>query len=139
MQISQLYAMYNYTIDNCDGEGWADTFTADGVFRDPSWCAIGRDQLIQVVGTDKRIGRDLEHFHMPSLGPIFYQDRDHATVHSTVMVVYETGYGKDGGIGITGSYDDRLVRVNGRWRFGYRWVQRPADGPDIPCAREYND
>ena len=137
MQISQLYALYDFNIDNGDGEAWADTFTGDGVFRDPSWCAIGREQLIAIVGREPEVGKDQAQFHMPSLGPILYQDADHATVHSTVMVVRETGHGHDGGVGITGTYDDRLVRVNGHWRFAYRWVHRPADAEPIPCAREY--
>jgi hypothetical protein len=137
MQISQLFSQYNYTIDNGDGEGWAHTFTADGVFRDPSWCAIGRDALISVVGRDARVGKDQDHHHVPALGPIVYQDRDTATVHSTVMVIRETGFGKTGGIMVTGTYDDRLKRVNGRWLFSYRWVHRPSATPPIACARQY--
>lgn len=137
MQISQLFSQYNYTIDNGDGEGWADTFTSNGVFRDPSWCAIGRDALIGVVGRDKRIGKDQDHHHVPNLGPITYTDRNHATVHSTVMVIRETGFGKTGGIMVTGTYDDRLERVNGKWRFAYRWVHRPSAKPAIACAKAY--
>lgn len=138
MQISQLFARYDFAIDNGDGEGWASVFTPDGVFRDPSWCAIGRDELIKVVGRDKRVGKDQEDFHMPSLGPIIYLDRDHATVHSTVVLVRETGFGKQGGgIWITGTYDDRLMRVNGRWLFAYRLVHRPSDKPSVACARDY--
>lgn len=137
MQISQLFSQYNYTIDNGDGEGWAATFTDDGVFRDPSWCAIGRDALIAVVGRDKRVGRDQDHHHVPALGPITYVDRYTALVHSTVMVVRETGFGKTGGIMVTGTYDDRLKRVNGQWRFAYRQVHRPSEKPPIPCAREF--
>src|SRR5688572_822624 len=30
--IQQLYARYNATLDQGDADGWADTFTADGVF-----------------------------------------------------------------------------------------------------------
>jgi len=137
MQISQLFSQYNYTIDNGDGEGWADVFTEDGVFRDPSWCAIGRNALIKVVGTDKRVGKDRDHFHMPSLGPIVYLNKNNATIHSTVIVVREAGFGKNGGVWVTGSYDDRLTRVNGKWRFAYRWVHRPSEKPSIACAREY--
>lgn len=137
MQISQLFSQYNFTIDNGDGEGWADNFTTDGVFRDPSWCAIGRAALIGVVGRDKRIGKDQDHHHVHSLGPIVYGDRSRATVHSTVMVVRETGFGKTGGIMVTGTYDDRLERVNGQWRFAYRLVHRPSEKPPIPCTREY--
>lgn len=137
MQISQLFSQYNYTIDNGDGEGWAQTFAPDGVFRDPSWCAIGKAALIKVVGTEKQIGKDQDHHHVPNLGPITYQDRNHATVHSTVMVVHETGFGKSGGIMVTGTYDDRLVRIRGQWRFAYRLVHRPSKEPPIPCAREF--
>ena len=137
MQINQLFSQYDYTIDNGDGAGWAATFIPGGVFRDPSWCAIGRDQLVGVVGTDKQVGKDLEHHHVPALGPIVYLDRNHATIHSTVMVVRETGFGKTGGIMVTGSYDDRLLRVNGKWLFAYRWVHRPSEKPSIACAREY--
>jgi hypothetical protein len=137
MQISQLFSRYDYTIDNGDGLAWADVFTDDGVFRDPSWCAIGRDALIKVVGTDKRVGKDRDHFHMPSLGPIVYADRDNATIHSTVIVVRETGFGKNGGVWVTGSYDDRLKRVNGKWRIAYRLVHRPSEKPPIACAREF--
>ena len=31
-EIDQLYARYNFSIDSGDAEGWADTFTPDGVF-----------------------------------------------------------------------------------------------------------
>lgn len=134
MQISQLFSRYNYTIDNGDGVAWADTFTPDGVFQDPSTCAMGREQLINVVGRTPTIGKDQKMHHVPELGPIVYSDRDHATVHSTVMVVGETAYGsKDGGIMITGTYDDTLVRLKGKWVFSYRLVHRPANAPDVPC------
>lgn len=133
--ISQLFARYDFAIDNKDGEAWADTFTPDGVFRDPSWCAVGREQLIGVVGRKPRIGADQEQFHMPSLGPITYQGRDHATVHSTVMVIRRKGAGyPDGGIGVTGTYDDTLVRRNGRWLFAYRLVHRPSATPPVACS-----
>lgn len=133
MKISQLYSRYNYTIDNGDGPGWADNFTPDGVFQDPSWCAIGREKLIEVVGRDAKVGKDLDHFHFHSLGPITYIDRDHATVHSTVVVMRQAGFGKTGGVSVTGTYDDQLTRVNGEWKFAYRLVKRLSDKPPIAC------
>ncbi len=135
VQISQLFARYDFSIDNGDGIGWADNFTPDGVFQDPSWCAIGRKQLIGVVGTSSQLGKDQEHHHVPAIGPILYADRNHATVHSTVMVVSEKGAGHpDGGIGITGTYDDSLMRVGGRWLFAYRLVHRPSAKPSVACS-----
>jgi len=53
------------------------------------------------------------------------------------MVVSETGAGKpDGGIQVTGSYDDTIVRLNGRWLFKYRLVKRPSATPAVACAAE---
>jgi len=135
MEISQLFSMYNYTIDNRDGVAWAGNFAPDGVFQDPSWCAIGREQLIKVVGHSPQMGHDQMEHHDHNLGPIVYQDHDHASVHSTVMVVGEKGPGEPGGgIAITGTYDDRLVRLNGRCVFAYRLVHRPATGPAVACS-----
>lgn len=42
IEIQQLYARYARTLDLGDPEGWADTFTPDGVFRD----AAGREELV---------------------------------------------------------------------------------------------
>ncbi len=133
MEISQLFSRYDYNIDNGQGDGWADVFTPDGVFADPSTCAIGREQLASVA---VHFGKgDSEHFHFPSMGPIVYTDRDHATVHSTVVVIGKTGMGiQGGGIFVTGSYDDTLVRSQGQWRFAYRLVHRPNnDKPAVEC------
>ena len=135
MEISQLFSRYNDTIDNKDGEAWADNFAPNGVFQDPSWCAVGREKLIGVVGRKPNLGADEKHHHVHSLGPINYIDRDHATVRSTVMVVSETGPGVvGGGIQITGVYEDKLVRLGGRWLFAYRLVHRPSPTPSIACA-----
>ena len=133
MEISQLFSRYNYTIDNKDGAAWADNFTPDGIFQDPSWCAIGREKLIEVVGSTPQPGADEKQHHVHSLGPILYQDRNHATVRSTVMVVRETGFGIAGGITVTGVYEDKLVRHRGRWLFAYRLVHRPSTTAPIPC------
>ena len=133
MEISQLFSRYNYTIDNGDGPAWADNFTADGVFQDPSWCAIGREKLIMVVGRDAQVGKDLDHFHFHSLGPIVYVDENHAQVHSTVVVMRQAGFGTTGGVSVTGTYDDKLTRVNGQWKFAYRLVKRLSAEPPIPC------
>lgn len=133
MQISQLFSRYNYTIDNGDGVAGANNFTPDGVFQDPSTCAIGRNKLIAVVGRDPSVGRDQKMHHVPSLGPIVYSDHDHASVHSTVMVVRETAPGEAEGIFITGTYDDQLVRIDGVWLFSYRLVHRPSSTPAVAC------
>jgi len=136
VQIYELFARYNYAINVEDGMAWANTFTVDGVFQDPSNCAIGPKALADVVGHARHPAQELRVFHYSTPGVITYADRDHATVHSTVFLVSETGFGKPGGIAITGTYDDHLRRVDGQWKFAYRFVQRPNRGPPIPCAAQ---
>ena len=48
--IIDLCSRYNYTVDQADGEGWAATFTPDGVFAGPAGQAQGRDALIAFCG-----------------------------------------------------------------------------------------
>lgn len=133
MQIYQLFAKYNYDINIGNGDAWASDFTPDGVFQDPSHCAIGRSALSDIPGHDPTPGKDLKIFHFSSPGPIVYVDGNHATVHSTVWLTRETGAGKQGGITLTGTYDDKLSRIGGQWKFAYRFVQRPSKTPPVPC------
>jgi len=62
-EIRQLYARYAHTIDTGDAEGWADVFTADGVFGN----AQGRDALIEFVHTvykaNQELGRQSRHWN----------------------------------------------------------------------------
>jgi len=134
MQISQLFAKYSHDINIDDGDAWAANFTPDGVFQDPSWCAIGRRALSDIPGHHPDPGRELQHFHFSVPGVITYVDRNHATVHSTVWLMGETGADKKGGVTLTGTYDDKLTRVAGQWKFAYRFVQRPNKTPPVPCA-----
>jgi len=134
MQISQLYARYNHALDTHDAERFVQVFAPDGVFRDPSWCAKRPAELAKIAVCPVAPNAVQKLHHAPSLGPITYQDRNHATAHSTVMVAPETGGGvQGGGIRITGTYDDTLVRIKGRWVFKYRWVHRPSLTPAVAC------
>ena len=130
----QLFEKYNHDINIDDGESWAGDFTPEGVFQDPSHCAIGRAALVEVIGRNVSPAKDLKNFHFSMPGLITYIDPNHATVHSTVMVISETGMGRQGGISITGTYDDKLTRLNGQWKFAYRFVQRPNKTAPVACA-----
>ena len=62
VEIQQLYARYAQSIDAGDAEGWANTFTADGVFNNSS---RGHDSLVTFVHDwrDKRRGASLRHWN----------------------------------------------------------------------------
>src|SRR5271163_1157525 len=60
-EIQQLYARYNNAIDSGDAEGWAATFTADGVFN----TFVGHDALVGFVKTwrEKLGGATRKHWN----------------------------------------------------------------------------
>lgn len=121
VQISQLQARYDYALDNWDGKAWASVFTEDGVFHQgPTKCIIGRDQMVALL---EKMGPTYAgqppQQHVTVIGPINYIDKDHAWVHSPIMVIGSAGFIRPfvagTGISFTGAYDDTLKRVNGRW------------------------
>ena len=139
-QISQLMTKYSYTLDNHDAQGWASVFTADGVFRAAQFCLVGRAQLAGLI--------EKQNLHRPPSGAadrpksrhinenrsIEFLDRNHAIAHSFVMVVGDVGRNHvGGGIEVTGTYDDKLERVNGHWLIADRLEVSPGDGPPLPC------
>src|SRR3979409_2796047 len=47
VEIQQLYAKYNWTLDSGDAEGYASTFTPDGVFNNN----VGHDAIVKFAQT----------------------------------------------------------------------------------------
>lgn len=116
VDIQQLYARYNLTIDTGDAEGWAGTFTPDGVFNNSS---RGHDALVQFVHDwrDKRNGANRRHWN------------------SNLVITPTTGGAKgsvylqllDIGVrpavpAMTAIYEDTLVKTATGWRFKLRII-----------------
>jgi ketosteroid isomerase-like protein len=119
----ELYARYNHAIDSKDGVAYANCFTDDATFGHSNTAlrVTGREALIK-------------HGSRPELGD---------TLHATANFVFEAAKegargkasvilfrrGSDGRwkIVVAGTYDDRLVRADGGWRFRSRLVEvRPG-------------
>jgi len=121
VQITQLQARYDYALDNWDGKAWASVFTADGVFHmGATRCIVGHEQMIALLEKmAPSYANQPPQQHVTVTGPITYIDKDHAWVHSPIMVIGSAGFIKPlvGGTGVafTAAYDDTLRRVNGRW------------------------
>ena len=117
IDIQQLYARYAQLIDRGDAEGWANTFTPDGVFNNSS---RGHDALVQFVHDwDKRRGASLRHWNSnlvvtPSAegasGSIYMQLLDISTKQPTATASYR--------------YEDALVKTAAGWRFKTRVLHR---------------
>lgn len=121
-EIRQLYARYAHTIDTGDAEGWADTFTADGVFGN----AHGRDALVAFVETvyqqNQKLGRQSRHWN----NQILIEPTAEGAHGSCYLVLYNTGVNPPE-VRLTGVYRDVLVKTADGWRFKERVVER--DGP----------
>jgi hypothetical protein len=110
------------------------------MFRAAQFCLVGRKELAGLV--DKMNARPAapgsgdrpKSHHVESSLSIDYLDRDHALSHSFVMVVGDVGRDHaGGGLEVTGTYEDKLTRVKGRWLIADRLEVSPGDGPPLPC------
>lgn len=112
VEIQQLYAKYAQTLDLGDAQGWADTFTADGIF-----------------------GETVGHAALKTFAEGFFGNFDGAARHwNSQLIVTPTAEGADGGcylllvdtrtqpagLTVAGIYADKLVKTPAGWRFQER-------------------
>ena len=122
-EIQQLYARYNNAIDSGDAEGWAATFTPDGVFN----TFVGHDALVNFVKTwrEKLGGATRKHWNN-NLQITGSSKEANGSVY-LMLVDFST---KPPGIVGTASYTDNLVRTKDGWRF----TKRTTKGDTAPAA-----
>ena len=125
IEIQQLYAKYAHTIDLGDPEGWADTFTPDGVFGDPSsdGATRGRESLVAFV---ERVsaGRTGSSRHWNS--QVLITPTDTGADGSCYLLLFNTS-AEPVSVRIAGIYQDKLVKTAAGWRFSNRVAN--SDGP----------
>jgi len=122
-EIQQLYARYNIAIDTGDAEGWAATFTPDGVFNTFS----GHDALVGFVKTwrEKLNGATRKHWNN-NLQISGNSKEANASVY-LILVDFST---KPPSILTTATYTDSLVKTKDGWRF----TKRTTKGDSAPPA-----
>ena len=110
LDIQQLYARYAMTIDSGDAEGWANTFTPDGVFNNSS---RGHDALVQFVHDwrDKRNGADRRHWN----SNLVLTPTDEGVSGSVYLLLLDTGV-RPPVPNMSAVYEDRLVKTPQGWR-----------------------
>jgi hypothetical protein len=125
IDIQQLYARYNSAIDSGDAEGWAATFTPDGVFN----TFAGHDALVGFIKMwrEKLNGATRKHWNN-NLQITGNSKEASATVY-LMLVDFST---KPTSILMTGSYSDTLIKTKDGWRFTKRMTK--SDTPPAPPA-----
>ena len=115
--IIDLCSVYNYTVDQADGEGWAATFTEDGVFAGPAGQAEGRESLVAFCGQLAEAFPGGMHF---TDNHLFELDGD--TCHHKCFLDFKVP-SPDGSVAsILLGYEDVIVKVDGEWLFQRRDV-----------------
>ncbi|HEV8315761.1 MAG TPA: nuclear transport factor 2 family protein [Vicinamibacterales bacterium] len=128
VEIQQLYARYNHTIDSGvdEGMGWARTFTADGEF--PPGKVTGHKALAEFAKGFHTKTPTLRHWNtnlmiMPSPG-------GGASGSVYLLLVDAGGEGKPPTIRTAATYVDDLVKTSEGWRFKKRTIIGGATMPE---------
>ena len=115
VEIRNLAGRYSHALDLGEPAAWAEVFTEDGVME---MVAQGYDIEGDALRSLARDGEPSRSRHMPSTFVIDGAG-DEATMRSYVTVV---STGDPARIVFQGRYEDRLRRVDGKWRIARRRI-----------------
>lgn len=124
VDIQQLYAKYNWTLDAGDAEGYASTFTPDGAFNNN----VGHDAIVKFAETfHGGMGARVRHWNT-NLMILPTPEGAHGQVY-LVLVDFST---KPASIATSASYSDDLVKTAQGWRFKKRATKGDVAPPPKP-------
>lgn len=124
VEIQQLYAKYNWTLDSGDSEGYASTFTPDGVFNNN----VGHEAIVKFADTFHRgLGAHVRHWNT-NLLILPTPDGAGGQVY-LVLVDFAT---KPASIVTSASYTDQIVKTPQGWRFKKRTTKGDVAPPATP-------
>jgi hypothetical protein len=128
--IRRLLGRYNLAIDLGDAEGWAATFTPDGVFQ-CSGLPEGSPLGGRYEGTAELVAYARTHFGIYAgrarhwnANLVIDGDGETATMRCYLLAL-TAGSGRLAGT--TGIYEDHLHKVDGEWRFVERHIRIDED------------
>jgi len=119
LEITELVARYNHAVDSGDGKAFADTFTDDGALDAAGRVIEGRAALASFA---ERLPKSVRAPRHIASNLLVDGDSDACTA---TLAAYVQMYALDGEpprqqVVASGLYDDRLTKVDGRWRFERR-------------------
>jgi hypothetical protein len=112
IEIQQLYTKYNWALDSGDSEGYAATFTPDGVFNNN----VGHDAIVKFADTfHAGLGSHVKHWNTNLM---ILPSATGATGQVYLMLI---DFGtKPASIATSANYSDELVKTAQGWRFKKR-------------------
>jgi hypothetical protein len=131
--INQLMALYCHHIDAQEGEEWASLFVDNGHFQVGALQVDGHQALREFAEGLRVIYQTRPLRHIVA-NVVVEVDGDTATSRSYLFTINP---GPKNYIGMTGTYRDTLLRVDGSWRFVSRLAESdmplPLSAPDRPA------
>ena len=124
IEIQQLYTTYNWALDSGDSEGYASTFTPDGVFNNN----VGHDAIVKFADTfHAGLGSHVKHWNtnlmiLPSAT---------GATGQVYLVLVDFGT-KPASIATSANYSDELVKTAQGWRF----KKRATKGDVAPAPKQ---
>jgi hypothetical protein len=119
LEITELVARYNHAVDSGDGDAFAGTFTDGGALDVGARVIEGRAALAAFAARLPENVRAPRHI---ASNLLIDGDGDAgcATLSAYVQMFALTGDPPCQVVAASGLYDDRLVKVDGRWHFERR-------------------
>ena len=125
IEIQQLYAQYNNAIDSGDAEGYAATFTPDGVFNNFN----GHDALVGFIHRwrENMKGGNMRHWNTN----LAIHGTPEGASGSVYLLLVDVSV-RPPAIATAAKYEDQLVKTPQGWRFKKRVTK--AEGPPPAAA-----
>jgi SnoaL-like domain len=127
VEIQQLYARYNNAIDSGDAEGYAATFTPDGVFNTFN----GHDALVGFIHRwhDSMGGANLRHWNTN----LTITPTPDGAGGSVYLLLVNVGV-RPPAIQAAAKYEDQMVKTPDGWRFKKRVTKNEGPPPASAAA-----
>jgi len=117
-RIRRLVALYAQLLDSGRLAEWGELFTTDATFSVYGRTYRGRAEIVREIGgMQPGPGASVKHL---LLAPVIDLAADGTALAWTDMTVFAAGADRAAQIATLGRYHDRLVRIDGRWRFRER-------------------
>jgi hypothetical protein len=129
IEIQQLYAQYNNAIDSGDAEGYAGTFTADGVFNTFN----GHDALVGFIHRwrDSMKGGNMRHWNTN----LAINGTPEGASGSVYLLLVDVSV-RPPAITTAAKYEDQLVKTPQGWRFKKRVTKGEGPPPAAPATKQ---
>jgi ketosteroid isomerase-like protein len=132
LKIIELLGKHQITIDLGDADAYADLYTPDGRYESPFATARGREDIREMSMRLARAGFTEGKRHL--IGPMIIEvDGDEARAFSYWWVA-ETKEAP--GVYSTGTYTDRLQKIDGEWKIAHRKQEIDPNWPGGETAKD---